>query len=89
MFHINTKLEYLLTSCNTVSRRQREGSYTSKPPRHDGERRYRDDRDRDRRHPPDRHRDRDRYETRYRDIDPSRKYGNLRKEREDDRKRGQ
>ncbi|KAL0850655.1 hypothetical protein ABMA28_012407 [Loxostege sticticalis] len=70
-------------------RRQREGSYTSKPPRHDGERRYRDDRDRDRRHPPDRHRDRDRYETRYRDIDPSRKYGNLRKEREDDRKRGE
>ncbi|XP_028175050.1 uncharacterized protein LOC114363514 isoform X1 [Ostrinia furnacalis] len=73
-------------------RRQREGSYTSKPPRHDGERRYRDERDRERRYTSDRHRDRhdrdrDRYETHYRDIDPSRKYGNLRKEREDDRKR--
>lgn len=91
----------------SVCRRQREGSYASgKPPRHDGERRYRDerdrrnntaeresssrhrDRDRDRDRNRDRDRDRDRYEQRYRDIDPSRKYGNLRKERDDERKRG-
>lgn len=71
-------------------RRQREGSYTGKPPRPEGDRaeRRRDERRSHAEREPTRRRDRDRYEQRYRDIDPSRKYGNLRKEREDERKRG-
>ncbi|KAJ2946784.1 hypothetical protein O0L34_g12847 [Tuta absoluta] len=69
--------------------------------RHDRSRRYNtierdrrpdDDRRRDRhreeRHRSERHRDdRDRYEARYRDIDPTRKHGNLRVERDDEERR--
>lgn len=76
------------------SRRYREGSYSTKPPRgEDRERRYntaeRERRDRPRDAP---RRDRDRYDRHYadyRDIDPSRKYGNLHRERENERRRGQ
>ncbi|XP_053601956.1 protein transport protein Sec16A isoform X3 [Plodia interpunctella] len=59
-------------------RRYREGSYTSKPPRPDDKERRYDDRRR--------------YNTiererRYRDIDPARKYGNLRRDRDDEERR--
>lgn len=91
--------ESLLQINCVVNRRYREGSYTSKPPRpEDKERRY-EDRERSRRyntierdrHYGDRRGDRrDRYEARYRDIDPARKHGNLRLERdEEERRRGE
>ena len=54
------------------------------------DRRYDDDRERRERRRGDRHRDRERYERAYRDIDPTRKYGNLRQQRDkDDPRRGQ
>ncbi|KAH9642006.1 hypothetical protein HF086_010518 [Spodoptera exigua] len=51
------------------------------------DRRYDDERERRERRRSDRYRDRDRYERAYRDIDPSRKHGNLRAQRDDDVRR--
>lgn len=51
------------------------------------DRRYDDDRERRERRRGDRYRDR--YERAYRDIDPSRKHGNLRAQRDEDARRGQ
>lgn len=74
-------------------RRRREGSYTSRPPRSEDKERERSRRhnasERDRRHEDEwdsRHRS-DRHR-RYRDIDPTKKYGSLRR-RDDDRRRGE
>ncbi|CAH0699418.1 unnamed protein product [Spodoptera exigua] len=53
------------------------------------DRRYDDERERRERRRSDRYRDRDRYERAYRDIDPSRKHGNLRAQRDDDVRRGE